>query len=140
MSTSFVRSLVTNVRRYSFTHGRFALMRRLLWAFLVVDVVVTVTYILAFSGPSRNVRVWYEVGVPANILMINTFSNEDLENVEITLDNKFKFEQNTLPPKTSGFPMDSHFRAGDGSRPPDNYKPQQVVIEIDGEQTELDLR
>ena len=139
MST-FLNSIATKVRTYVLLNGRFELFRKGLWAFLAVDVLVTMIYIFAASGPSRDVRVWFEVGVPANVLMINTFSDEDLEDVVITLDNKFKFEQTTLPPKTSGFPMDSHFRAGDGSRPPDNYKPRQVVIEIDGERREIDLR
>lgn len=140
MSTFSIDAVLTRVRSYILVNGRFQLLRRALWSFLAIDVLVTVFYIFVASGPSREARVWFEVGVPANVLMINTFSEEDITDVAITLDNKFMFEQTTLPAKTSGFPIDSYFRAKDGTRPPDNYRPKEVLLEIEGERRTFDLR
>jgi|GEM_PF-5346508 len=140
MSTISIDTVLKKVRSYALVHGHFQLLRRALWGFLAVDVLVTIIYIFVASGPSQEARVWFEVGVPANVLMINTFSEEDITDVAITLDNKFMFEQTTLPAKTSGFPMDSYFRAKDGARPPDNYRPKEVVLDIGGERRIIDLR
>ncbi|MEE2902633.1 MAG: hypothetical protein VYC39_09890 [Myxococcota bacterium] len=140
MSTLSIDTVLAKVRSYILVTGRFQLLRRALWSFLALDVLVTIIYIFIASGPSQETRVWFEVGVPANVLMINTFSDEEVTDVAITLDNKFLFEQTRLPAKTSGFPIDSYFRAQDGTRPPDNYRPKEVVLEIKGERRTIDLR
>ena len=69
--------------------------------------------------------------------MINTFP-KDIVDVTIMLDDKFIFEQTTLPAKTSGFPMDSHFQPGELDRL--IIITQKAVIEIEGEQQTIDLR
>ena len=132
-------SWVKRVREQLQVHGKYGYLRRAVWGLLGLDVLLTFVFISVSSAPSTDIKVWFETGVPSNFIMVKTFSDTHLEDVEIVLDGLYFFTKSSLAAGTSGLPIESVFLSADETVPVDGYRPRHVELKIDGEHFKFDL-
>ena len=130
---------VTRIREHWLTHGKFYYLRRAVWSFLAVDILFTIIFIWSASAPSTDIRIWFETGVPSNLIMVNTFSETPLDEVEIILDGRYYFTKTLLPSGTTGLPLETDFLSTDEVAPVDGYRPRHIELKIGNDSFDFNL-
>lgn len=118
---------------------RFSKMRIWVIGAVGADVVLTLLFVVLASGPSLDVRAWYEEGFPSNLIVVQN-RGEVLRDVELVVDGKYRARMPSLAPGPTGLEIDREFRDALDFPPAGTYKPTQLEIRAGGSEVELELR
>lgn len=116
-------------------------LRIMIAAVFLLDIVATVAFVVAMSGPSAEIEAWFQKSFPLDMLIVRNLAGEDLYDVHIVLDHRFKATISHLgESETIGLEIENRFLADDGFGPERGYVPKQLSVEFEGEKLDLPLR
>lgn len=119
--------------------SRYARMRLLILVLLAVDVFAVFIFIATFGSKALEVTVWFEKSFPSNMLIVRNESGDPIDDVKLTLDGRFVRVVKRLEAGPVGFEVSRDFFDPQELTPEDDYQPQVVLLEADGEQMTIEV-
>lgn len=119
--------------------SRFARLRMGVLAVFAVDVLAVLVFVLGSGGRPLDLEVWFQPGFPSNMLVVRNEGSRPLEDVKLLLDGRYGLEVLSLPVGLQGFEVNRDFRDADNLAPEEDYRPQTLRVETDGDSATFDV-
>jgi hypothetical protein len=116
---------------------RFGRGRAGLIALFVLDVVLSVAWVVHATGPASELEAWYQAGFPSNLVVLTNHTDAPMRDLEVVLDGRFLLKIRALMPGPTGFQIDREFRDARRRRPDAGYKPQSARVTVGDDVYEL---